>query len=1286
MANRLTPARISLPYAAVVGITSAAPKARNLIGIFLGLALIVPLLGFGISSIYGPHIQKTAFDDLRSIAELKAGQIESWLDERRNDADELTERATIIEMAERWLKRGDAGAKAYVQARMNTLVRTHGYETVLLHADGRRAPASDTLAEPVADKVWRELLPLALGSGRPQLSELYRDSTGKIRLDFVVPLRLSGPQRMVGAMVLRAPVERFLFPLIQSWPTSSQSAETLLVRRDGDHVLFLNELRHRKGTAVTLRLPLDDLNLPAAIAILDDKTQSTEGIDYRGIPVLAALRPIQGTSWHLVVKVDRDEVMAPLRDLVLWISLVALIAVAVVAVAVMLLWRQQQRAHRLELIARTAEKDKLLKLFYDLPFVGMAITSPATKQWLYANDCLCTMLGYSREELGRTTWVDLTHPDDMTRSIEQFERMLAGENDGYRLEKRFVRKDGSCISVNLEVKCVRNVDGSVDTIVAMIEDISERKRLEEVLRGSEQKLQDAQRNAHLGYYEIDTVTERIVWSDEMYRIFGLDPSGFEPTYESFQKYLYEDDRECVKDLFYKCVREKVPFKLAYRIVNAKGEIRHVLSIANITTDADENVVKMFGTFQDITELKQAEAALRESEEHFRNIFTSAIDGILLADAETRKFVMGNPAIQRMLGYGADELVRIRLEDIHPQQDVPDNVARFDKLVKGEISYAVNIPVKRKDGSVFYADIKASPLRIGDRVCLMGIFRDITEHKQTEDALRQAATVFESSHNGIIITDLGGHIQAVNQSYLEITGYSEAELLGQNPRMLHSGRQSRDFYQKMWAGILQAGSWQGELWNRRKNGEIYPTWLAISSVRNAQGETTHYVGISSDLSQLKQSEEQREHLAHYDPLTNLPNRLLVQSHLSHALEQAHRRKKQIAVLYLDLDRFKNINDSLGYPVGDEVLVALVKRLSSRVRDEDMLARLGGDEFLLVLEYLEHAEDAAGMAQSMLELLAQPFVLSSEQEIYIGASIGISIFPDDGSSASDLIQHADAAMHQAKGQGRNTYRFYKESLTLAAGEHLELETRLRHAISANQLRVYYQPQIDIASGRIIGAEALVRWQDPERGLIPPLQFIPLAEETGLINAIGEWVLKETCMQGVRWIETGLPFLTLAVNLSPHQFQRGNIVELVSKVLAETGFPACRLELELTESALMEQEEEAVKMLHLLRAQDIRLAIDDFGTGYSSLSYLKRFPLDILKIDKSFVDDIPFHQDDMEIAATIIAMGHTLGFKVLAEGVETAEQLEFLRAKGCDLYQGYLTSRPVPAEEFEKVLSAK
>jgi diguanylate cyclase (GGDEF)-like protein/PAS domain S-box-containing protein len=937
-----------------------------------------------------------------------------------------------------------------------------------------------------------------------------------------------------------------------------------------------------------------------------------------------------------------------------------------------------------KLLNQATAKDKQLKLFHDLPFIGMAISSPDSKAWLYTNDRLCDMLGYTRAEIQQTTWADITHPDDLDGNVEQFERMKAGEIDGYTLEKRFIRKDGSPINATINVKCTREPDGKANYIVALIDDITQRKRAELALRKSEatyRSLFDNMLNG-LAHY-------RMIFRDDVpvdYEFIAVNPA-FEQTTglrdmvgrkvsEVIPGYA-EANRDSLQ-IFGKVARTGEPARWEHYL----AALDKWFSFSIYSPAPGEFVV----VHDDITERKRSDEALRESENRFRDIFSNAVDGILLADATTKKFVMSNPAIQRMLGYSSEELLQLGVDDIHPGHDLPDVLTKFDQQVNGKITLAPNLPVTRKDGSILYADINAAPIMIGGKSYLMGFFRDITERKQNEDALRQAATVFQNSHNGIIITDLQGNIVAVNQSFVKHTDYAEAELLGKNPRILHSGRQGRDFYRKMWANILEAGFWQGEVWNRRKNGEVYPSWLAISAVRNDQGVTTHYVGISSDLSQLKQSEAEREHLAHFDPLTDLPNRLLLQSHLAHALAHAQRQRTQLGALYIDLDRFKNINDSMGYLAGDELLVNLTERLTMHMRSEDMLARLGGDEFLLVLEHINSPEDTAIVARSLLELLSQPFKLPSGQEIFIGASIGISIFPNDGNSAEQMIQHADAAMHQAKKQGRNTYRFYTDALTRAAGEHLELENRLRHAIGANQLRVYFQPQVDIASGHIVGAEALVRWQDPERGLIQPVNFIQLAEETGLIGAIGEWVLRETCRQGARWIEAGQPFLTLAVNLSPHQFMRGNIVELVSKVLAETGFPADRLELELTESALMEQEEDAVKMLHLLRAQDIRLALDDFGTGYSSLAYLKRFPLDILKIDKSFVDDIPFHQDDMEIASTIIAMGHILGFKVLAEGVETAEQLAFLKEKGCDLYQGYLTSPPVPAEDFEKMLAEK
>jgi diguanylate cyclase (GGDEF)-like protein len=444
-----------------------------------------------------------------------------------------------------------------------------------------------------------------------------------------------------------------------------------------------------------------------------------------------------------------------------------------------------------------------------------------------------------------------------------------------------------------------------------------------------------------------------------------------------------------------------------------------------------------------------------------------------------------------------------------------------------------------------------------------------------------------------------------------------------------------------------------------------------------------VCFNQDITERKASENRINYLAFYDHLTALPNRRLLHERLKYNIELGQREGKCLAVLMLDLDRFKAVNDSLGHTAGDELLKQVATRICSRLREVDTVARLGGDEFTLLLTHISHHEDAGRVAQAIINDLARPFQLSLSDDVRIGTSIGISLYPQHGDTPEKLMDQADLALYQAKKNGRGCFAYFTEQLTISVHERITLEARLRRAIEQQELRVFYQPQVDIVSGKIIGAEALVRWQDPEHGLIPPIRFIPLAEETGLIVAIGEWVLYEVCRQGKAWLDAGLPPLTLAVNVSPHQFRYSNIPELVATVLTATNFPAQYLELELTESGLMEDVNDNMELLNNLRLQGVHIAIDDFGTGYSSLSYLKRFPVNILKIDKSFIDDIPHDQNDTEIAATIISMGHILGFKVLAEGVENADQLAFLQANGCDIYQGYLKSKPIPAIDFAQLL---
>ncbi|BCB27709.1 hypothetical protein SKTS_25950 [Sulfurimicrobium lacus] len=658
-------------------------------------------------------------------------------------------------------------------------------------------------------------------------------------------------------------------------------------------------------------------------------------------------------------------------------------------------------------------------------------------------------------------------------------------------------------------------------------------------------------------------------------------------------------------------------------------------------------------------------------------------------------------ITQLAGYEGESAVSSTLREkrtsvIHNLPETQFMAPWLDKILAHQLGSAASIPIDVKGQKHAAFTLYSHEIGFFDRsevALLEELAKDISyalevaeidaAQEKAREQLRLSASVFESSSEGVVVTDAQENILMVNRAFTALTGYAAEEVLGLTPKILRSERHDRAFYTAMWASIHEIGRWQGEIWNRRKDGEVYPELLSISAVKDDSGQLTHYVAVFTDISHLKESEARLDYLARHDPLTGLPNRMMLTARLEYALDHASRERKRLGLLLLDFDRFKDVNDSFGHAVGDELLQQAAARLTARLRNADTISRLGGDEFTVLLEDLGHPQDAARVSDELIAAMNEPFVLSNGIEVRVGTSIGIALYPDHGGTEQELLQQADAALYRAKAEGRGRFKYFSEELTRGARERIALEARLRRAIAQNELRVHYQPQVEIKSGRITGAEALVRWQHPEEGLIPPVRFIPVAEETGLIDAIGTWVLRETCRQGKAWLDAGMAPVTLAVNVSPYQIRHGDIAAMTAKILAETGYPAEWLELELTESALMEREGEAVEILQRIRALGVRLALDDFGTGYSSLAYLKRFPLDVLKIDKSFVDDIPHLRDDMEIAATIVAMGHTLRFKVLAEGVETEEQLAFLVSQGCDYYQGYLKSRPVPAEDFLKWL---
>ena len=555
-----------------------------------------------------------------------------------------------------------------------------------------------------------------------------------------------------------------------------------------------------------------------------------------------------------------------------------------------------------------------------------------------------------------------------------------------------------------------------------------------------------------------------------------------------------------------------------------------------------------------------------------------------------------------------------------------------------------------------------------------------------ESVRQGATVFEATNEAITVTDTAARIVAVNAAFSTITGFAAGEALGATPRIHRSGRQDKDFYERMWHSLQTTGQWQGEIWNRRKNGETYPAWENISAVRDADGTVSHYVSMLSDITALKQAEEQLRHMALHDVLTGLPNRRLLAENLESALARAQRHGHRLALLFLDLDRFKLVNDTLGHAAGDELLGEVARRLRAAVRQEDLIARLGGDEFTVVLEELQHPDNAAHLARKLIEAVARPMQLCG-RELTPSTSVGIAIYPDDARSAADLSKAADAAMYRAKQRGRHTFEFYTPEITAESMERLAIENDLRRALARGELLLHFQPQVGLRSGRILGFEALLRWNHPERGLLLPDQFIPIAEECGLIHALGGWAIDAACAQARRWADAGLNPQRIAVNVSGSQLLHKHLVETVRAAMAEHRFTPGELdlELEITESVLQSASRSA-PVLRQLRELGVRIAIDDFGTGYSSLGVLKHMPIDTLKIDRVFIRNAPDDGDAQAIAKAMIVMAHGLGLHVVAEGVETPAQCRFLLEQGCDEVQGHLYSPPLPGDEVPALMARR
>ncbi len=688
--------------------------------------------------------------------------------------------------------------------------------------------------------------------------------------------------------------------------------------------------------------------------------------------------------------------------------------------------------------------------------------------------------------------------------------------------------------------------------------------------------------------------------------------------------------------------------------------------------------------RDLTTLWETLDALQESEERLSGIMNTVVDAIVVAD-QNGIICSFNQAAERMFGYVAEKVIGENISILMPEPESSRHQAYVDRYLSNGRPKVLGIGrefmARAHDGTEFPVEIALSEMRHGNNHLFTAIIRDITERKQAEARLRVAAKVLDATSEGVVVTDEAGRITWVNTGFSRISGYDPEEVTGTALGSVKPGLQ-RYGEGHVWQTVDTSGKWNGEVWNRRKSGETYPEWLTLQPVHDDNGAIIEYVGVFSDLSKDKQAEETIRTLTYYDAVTRLPNFHLFQDRLLNAMERAERNDRKVAVALIGLDRFKQVNESLGHQVGDSVLVEVAKRLKQVVRSPDVVGRLSGDIFCCLLTDLRDAHNAARILDKLVEKFGQSFMVENT-EIFLTASLGVSIFPDDAQDVDGLLHQAETAMARSKDDTDSSYQFYMPEMNANSMERLRLETDLRKAVRRDELVLHYQPKVDIHTGRLLGAEALVRWEHPEVGRVSPGRFIPIAEETGLIASIGEWVLKAACEQIRDWRAAGHDVPCIAVNLSAQQFKQADLVDTVLSTLESYETPPELLEVELTETAVMENAETTISILAQLHERGLHIAVDDFGTGYSSLSYLKRFPLDRLKIDRSFVQDLGASPAGAEIVSAIVGMAHSLNLAVVAEGVENHTQLNLLGELNCDEVQGFYFGRPVPAPEFLEMI---
>lgn len=889
------------------------------------------------------------------------------------------------------------------------------------------------------------------------------------------------------------------------------------------------------------------------------------------------------------------------------------------------------------------------------------------------NDAVCELYGLPREEIEGRHYSEFVAQEDLRRVQTNFAAVVSGQP--VHLDLTLVSGDGQRIEGHTTgIPIV--LGGTVRGVHAIIYDISEQRRAKRQLQESEERYRALFEHHPDAVYTVDLEGHYTAVNDRSWKLMRL-TSADDMLGRHYSEFIPAEELPRLDETF-AAIAAGTPASMELTLVGADGT-RFEAWVIGIPVLVEGRVVGIHGITQDISAQRRAQRELRESEERYRTIFESTMDGLIVSDPREQRIHAANPAACELLRGSAEVL---RTYGLSPFVDLNDPVNRAFVEQRGRTgaSHGV-IRVHRLDGEIFEAEASSVIFTDSDGNSRASwVFRDVTERRRAEEQRRLADSALANTADGVLILDYEGRVVRTNKAYVEITGYREDELLGALPPA--GDEDERAFMARIRETALEHGRWKGEFWARRRDGSLYPVLLSVSPVWDDYGKVTHFVAALNDISELKGYEARLEHIIHHDPVTGLANLTLVAERAEAAMVRARRHGRVMGVLQLGLDGFRAVNDSLGLTAGDELLRQVGERLCAAVRETDTVARQGADEFVVVLDDLNYLQDAAVVAGKLLDALNTPLVVGG-QSVLTTASIGISGYPDDADDFQRLLRNADNAMQRAKKLGRNNYQFYAPDMAEEAGRTLQIRTSLHQALARDELRVRYQPFVDLASGRVTGFEALLRWQSTELGWVAPGEFIPIAEETGLILPIGEWVLRQSCSRLSELRAAGHEQLRVAVNLSARQFRQSDLADRVGLILEETGVSGDALELEITETVAMERNTMTHDALQALGSLGVYLALDDFGTGHSSLSYLKEFPISLLKIDKSFVDGLPGDEDDRAIAETIIGMARSLNLRVTAEGVETTDQLEALRSLGCDEAQGFLFSQALDAEDLKPLL---